>query len=51
MQIRVERPGDEAAISDLISAAFGKRDEAGLVDALRIGGTTPSLLSPKTEAT
>ena len=51
MQIRVERPGDEAAIYDLVSAAFGKRDEADLVDALRIGGTIPSMLSPKTEAT
>lgn len=36
--VRWERPGDGAAIADAVAAAFGRRDEAGLVDRLRAAG-------------
>jgi putative acetyltransferase len=36
--IREEGPGDSLAISQLLELAFGGRDEANLVDALRVGG-------------
>ena len=36
--IRVERDGDEAAIDRVVAAAFGQRDEADLVRALRSDG-------------
>lgn len=38
MNIRREKPGDEAAIYDVNRLAFGRDDEARLVDALRDGG-------------
>jgi putative acetyltransferase len=33
--VRAERPGDRAAIRDVVTAAFGRPAEADLVDALR----------------
>lgn len=36
--LRAERPEDAAAIRALVTAAFGRPDEADLVDALRAGG-------------
>ena len=38
MAIREERPGDHAAIRAVVTAAFGRADEADLVDALRANG-------------
>jgi putative acetyltransferase len=38
MRIRPEKPGDERAIRDVVTAAFGKDDEARLVDVLREDG-------------
>ncbi|MGH3090178.1 MAG: GNAT family N-acetyltransferase [Rubrobacteraceae bacterium] len=38
MNIRPERPGDEAAIHEVNRLAFGRDDEAKLVEALRDGG-------------
>lgn len=38
ISIRDERPGDIAAIHDVESQAFGRANEADLVDALRIAG-------------
>lgn len=38
MQVRMEQAGDEAAIHALVAGAFGRPDEAGLVDALRKAG-------------
>lgn len=35
IRVRVERPGDEAAVRAVERAAFGRDDEADLVDALR----------------
>ncbi len=35
---RGEQPGDEAAIARVVAAAFGRQDEARLVDELRAGG-------------
>ncbi len=37
---REERPGDEAAVDALTAAAFGRREEADLVAALRRAGDT-----------
>lgn len=36
--IRYARPGDHAAIAAVVEAAFGRADEAQLVDALRAAG-------------
>jgi putative acetyltransferase len=38
MIIRLEKPGDEAAIGDVVAAAFGQRQEADLVSKLRDSG-------------
>jgi putative acetyltransferase len=38
MNIRAEKPGDEAAIGEVVAAAFGKQSEADLVTRLRNGG-------------
>lgn len=38
LAVRAERPGDEAAIRQVHVAAFGRVQEAGLVDALRAAG-------------
>lgn len=38
MTIREELPGDHAAIRAVVTAAFGRADEADLVDALRVDG-------------
>jgi putative acetyltransferase len=38
MHIRAEQPGDREAIGTVIAAAFGRRQEADLVDWLRAGG-------------
>lgn len=38
MNIRPEKPGDEAAIATVVSAAFGGQDEADLVARLRENG-------------
>ncbi len=38
LSLRAERPADAAKIRDIITAAFGQADEAGLVDALRLSG-------------
>lgn len=44
MRIRPERPGDEDAIRAVHERAFGRRDEAPLVDALHaLDGFEPSL--------
>ncbi len=37
-EIRSERPGDENAIAAVVTSAFGRPDEAGLVAALRDAG-------------
>ena len=36
--VRAEAPGDVAAIRAVVTAAFGRADEAELVDALRLNG-------------
>jgi putative acetyltransferase len=36
--VRAEMPGDRQAVRDVIRVAFGRDDEASLVDALRDGG-------------
>ena len=36
--IRPERPGDEAGIADIVERAFGRPDEARLVERLRVDG-------------
>ena len=38
MAIRYVRPGDHAAIAEVVSAAFGRDDEARLVERLRADG-------------
>ncbi len=38
MRIRAEQPTDKAAIHAVVAAAFGQKDEADLVDALRDAG-------------
>lgn len=38
IRVRVERPGDEPAIREVETAAFGRSEEADLVDALRASG-------------
>ena len=38
IRIRREQPGDEPAIADLTTAAFGQPDEAQIVDAIRKAG-------------
>ena len=38
MNLRQEEPGDRRAIRDVVIAAFGRRDEAELVDRLRADG-------------
>jgi putative acetyltransferase len=48
MQIRPEQPADRAAIHALVAAAFGQKDEADLVDALRdAGDSVVSLVAVK----
>jgi putative acetyltransferase len=44
--VRGERPDDLAGIRDVNRLAFGREDEAQLVDALRAGGhVCPSLVA------
>jgi putative acetyltransferase len=38
IRIRREQPGDEAAIANLTTAAFGQPDESQIVDAIRRAG-------------
>jgi putative acetyltransferase len=38
VEVRLERPGDHAAVREVNRLAFGRDDEALLVDALRVGG-------------
>jgi putative acetyltransferase len=38
MSIRDEQDADRAAIREVVEAAFGRRDEADLVDRLRVDG-------------
>ncbi|HEY2893427.1 MAG TPA: N-acetyltransferase [Pirellulales bacterium] len=40
-EIRLEGPEDTAAIHEVVAAAFGRADEARLVDKLRAGGFAP----------
>lgn len=40
--IRAERPGDHASVHEIIALAFGKQDEAVLVESLR-GNVTPEI--------
>lgn len=38
VSVRPARPGDYAAISTIVTAAFGRADEAAIVEALRVEG-------------
>lgn len=38
IRVRAERPGDAAAVRAVETAAFGRAEEADLVDALRVSG-------------
>jgi putative acetyltransferase len=43
--VRAETPGDEDAVREVNEAAFGRREEARLVDVLRAAPTTRSLVA------
>lgn len=50
IQIRLQRPEDEAAVWSVVSAAFGRDNEARLVEALRQADESARLLSIVAEA-